>query len=296
MHQLHIEEACLVPDWKRLNPQRYDSFVCTDCLSVYETNMERANGILMLPGYSFMSGGHWQSCSSAVAKKILGTLNPSKEEFENNREVMNAAAATARQHALSIQTPESKVKALFSACHNIEVFSYEFIPLHDWLHSVLQSAVIQAWTAFEVLAEDLHSFTRQAYSMYFRPEDYASKYYFQKRDKMRFSYERAFMNDSDIGAALGDRKIDELSLLRNLIVHNRGIVDEKFRQQCEDAIQFVHSTPENTILLKEWSNLPIQHEFMFDGLLVRSVLDGTQAAAYQLLSAVDKWVTTHSPT
>lgn len=294
MHELHLQEACLTPDWAKLHTMQF-CFGVEDVARTYEANMILANGILMLPGYSFMSGGQWQSCSTVTARKILGTLNPTAEEFEKKHEEMNRIAAALRQDMIKAQKPDAVMRSFLSASHNIEVFSFEYIPLHGWLHAVLQNAIIQAWTAFEVLAEDLHLSVRQAYSMNFNSDRVFSKYYFQKRDKLRSSYGKAFEDDPDINAALGCPRIDELSLLRNLIVHKRGVVDGKFKEDCEKATLFTYCTAQNTALLKEWALLPVGHEFLFDGLLIRTVLDGSQEAAYQLLSTVDKWIPLHTP-
>jgi hypothetical protein len=108
MDDLDIGRACRFARWDHFQTWTYASPDCTQAAQGYQANMERATGILMLPGYAFMSGEQWQSCASAAKKQVFGNSIPSDEEFAQKHEWMNHLAATARKETLRIQPPEAK--------------------------------------------------------------------------------------------------------------------------------------------------------------------------------------------
>ena len=164
MHTLNVVIACKIANWEQLAKRAYRFEACTQSAAVFQVNMERVNGLLMLPGYAFMSAGEWQVAVNEVAKRYFGKNMPSEQEFEEKREEIAALANAARKDVLSKRPAESSMNVFFTACHNIEVFAGDFPHLHAWLHDIFKSAIVQSWTAFEVLAEDLNSGAREKHA------------------------------------------------------------------------------------------------------------------------------------
>lgn len=119
---------------------------------------------------------------------------------------------------------------------------------------------------------------------------------FTMRHLFRESYRIAFNSDPGMEKVLNCRAIDELCLIRNLLVHKGGLVDKKFREDCEKATSLPHSTPENTARLTEWSKKPDLYKFPFDGEFVMSMIDPVIDAGRDLVETVSLWLQSHKPT
>ena len=122
--------ACRIIDWRALAERTYAHTACNEAATAFKANMLRVNGLLMLPGYAFMSGENWQSCVNAAAKHFFGENRPTDEQFAENEEAMTNLAATLREKALRERSPESAQRSFASASYNIEVFAHQFPPLH----------------------------------------------------------------------------------------------------------------------------------------------------------------------
>jgi len=195
---------------------------------------------------------------------------------------MAAIANAARQSALSKQSPESSIEVFNTACHNLEVFACELPRLHDSLHNVLKSALIQSWTAFEVLAEDLWkaavSERPNLESALTEKEKRAMG--FRSRRKIRLAYQFTFKhNDVAIRSALKPSALDVLVVVRNVIVHSSGKVDDFFKRDSAGLSELDH-----------FGILPIGTAIAFDGVFVRSVIDCALPCGYALLKAIDDWL------
>jgi hypothetical protein len=242
--------------------------------------MERVNGLLMLPGYTFKSGGEWQIAVKAVADRYFKGRMPSDREFEEKREEMAAIAHATRKAVLSKRPPESSLKVFFTACHNVEAFAYEFPRLHGWLHDILKSALIQSWTAFEVLTEDLWKAAvkeRPSLEPALTKKE-KREMGFRSRSKIRLAFEYTF-KDAAINSALKPSPIDVLAVIRNVIVHSSGSVDDSFKRDSAGFSELDHLRA-----------LPIGTPIALDGAFVRSVIDRALACGYALLKAVDEWL------
>src|SRR6266516_23142 len=113
MHVLNLKPANKCAPWKKLAERTYRFEGCTASADAFRVNMERVNGLLMLPRYAFKSGGEWQVAVSSVAQRFFGEHMPSDQEFEEKREQMAAIANAARQSVLSEQSPDSSIKVFY---------------------------------------------------------------------------------------------------------------------------------------------------------------------------------------
>ncbi len=264
MPALNVGLACRFAKWDQFENWSYVFSGCTIAAQAYQVNMERANGILMLPGYAFMSGEQWQSCANAAVQHFFGDTRPSDEEFEKQHDQMNDWAAAARKDALGKISPESRANSFRSACYNIEVFANEFPRLHDWLHDILKTSLIQAWTAFEVLAEDLWKHVINARpKLDARTKSETSLSGHRSRKKITNLYRFTFrVDNADILSSVDSTKIHALAIARNVLVHSGGNIDDLFKRDRKGI-------PELDCIPQENEGYAIQ----FTGELVRHLVD-----------------------
>jgi hypothetical protein len=285
MHNLNLAIARKIAPWEHLAESTYYFSACTESAAAFRINMERVNGLLMLPGYAFKSGGEWQIAVKGVADHYFGKNIPSDQEFEEKREQIAAVANAARKAAISKQAPESSMNVFYTACHNIEAFAYEFPRLHEWLHDIFKSAIIQSWTAFEVLAEDLNRGAREKHSECFPHNVRTQKgYTFRGLEALCKSFNRAFCDDAKINTVVRSKEIKALAILRHLLVHKNGVVDQIFLDQC-------HQEP----LVNEFSMFGLGQAVSINGDMVRSLVDRCIEHGYELLRVADNWMTAHRP-
>jgi hypothetical protein len=74
--------------------------------------------------------------------------------------------------------------------------------------------------------------------------------------------------------------LDALSAVRNVIVHNGGIVDEDFLQKTQ--------------YLPEQILKPLGEFILLDGLIVASLVRPFMTNGWNLIGAVDNWLKRHS--
>jgi hypothetical protein len=282
MHVLNLHLANKAAPWQHLAARAYHFSSCTESANAFRANIERVNGLLMLPGYAFMSGGEWQVAVKTVAERYFGNDMPSDKEFAEKREEMATLANAARKNALSKRSPESAINTFYTACHNIEVFANDFPRLHEWLHDIFKSALIQSWTAFEVLAEDLWRGSITECPSLEAPltKKEEREMGFRSRRKIRLAYQSTFKHDAAaIRSALEPFSIDVLAVVRNVIVHSSGNVDDFFKKDSAGLSELNHLRV-----------FPTGTAIPFDGEFVRSIIDRAFPCGYALLKAVDEWL------
>jgi hypothetical protein len=284
MADLNVGLACQFAKWDHFAKWTYIFPGCTRAAQAYQANMERAHGILMLPGYAFMSGEQWQSCTTAAVQHFFGDARPSDEEFERRHGEMNELAAALRKEALTKIPPESRTNSFRSACYNIEVFANEFPRLRDWLHDTLKTSVIQAWTAFEVLAEDLWKYViAERPQLDARTKDEIRLSGHRSRRKIANLYRFTFrMDNVDILNSVDNTKVHALAIARNVLVHSGGNIDTWFNKDRQGI-------PELDCITEKDEGYAIQ----FSGELVRGLIDPVTPLGFGLVKSVDGWLTSH---
>lgn len=284
MDDIHLWAACDVPEWVDTARTDYPFEACTEAATSFKENMAAANGLLIIPGYAFMSGEQWMSCARAASQHFFGNRLPTDQEFSEKREEMTAIASAARQHALDAQTRESVNLSFDSAVYNIEVFAKQFPPMHNWLRGVVKSSIIESWTAFEVLAEDLHTYARQKHPECFSKEALQAKYRFRTERTLPVAYATAFEKTAAIDNSVWNPEVKTHALVRHLLVHRRGIVDDGLITQR----QLTPATPE-LFQYKEGD------EIVVVGQMARLLIDRTTESAYKLILAVSEWLAARKP-
>jgi len=104
-----------------------------------------------------------------------------------------------------------------------------------------------------------------------------SKFDFTKLSGIREAYACAFdKNDGMIERYLRDDALDALSAVRNLLVHKRGLVDEKYLKQTHN--------------LKTVPTADIGKRIELDGEIVVNLLDPARHCGVTLIAEVDAWI------
>ncbi len=107
------------------------------------------------------------------------------------------------------------------------------------------------------------------------------RYSFDRLDDIRKAYREAFYCDDDrIKTAVEDRSLDAVSLTRHVIVHNGGIMDDKFLKRRADL--------PSAILGEAGAPLPL------DGSIVQALIVPVISKGWELIEAVDAWLDLHA--
>jgi len=108
----------------------------------------------------------------------------------------------------------------------------------------------------------------------------SERFSFSKLSDIRAAYSLAFWKDSaDIDKALANKAVNSLNAVRNLIVHQAGLADEKYVKQLKRS----PFAPQ----LKKGERLII------DGVMTQTLIAPALACAIELLYAADKWLSVH---
>jgi hypothetical protein len=106
------------------------------------------------------------------------------------------------------------------------------------------------------------------------------RFNFQILSSIRDAYIRAFWkDDKDIREAILDSSITSLSAVRNIIIHNDGIVDEDFMESVEGIELFKSSKVGDPLLI--------------NGKVVYGLVYPVINASKNLLFGVDEWLKSH---
>jgi hypothetical protein len=154
---------------------------------------------------------------------------------------------------------------------NIEAWVRKNPELRAPVRALLESQIILAWTAFETLAEDLW----RAATIGIWDSNKASK--FRRLDDIRKTYKALSPSSDWINSILNDLCLVKLSLIRHLIVHKSGIVDQRFLDESAKKSWNDHG---------EVINQPIR----VDGARVKELVNPVVCVAQQLIQATDAWM------
>lgn len=264
LHPLKFAEAAKI-DAIQMAGVTLESPACQACLEAFQNNAGMLIGMVSVPGLSaYITAQAIQA--KATGKDLKAILDeqwpPGRHmEFHTN-------------HLESLLMTASPL-------------------LHGMFHDQLKLLCVQAWTAFEVLIEDLHwqviDENPSLFSMAVmerhqrgRQKIKGAKFTFRSRENFRDAYAFTFDNDAEISAAIGSNDLDAIVVVRNLLVHRNGVADLTFiRDDLADAPQLVK-------LFNPSLGAPLH----FDGVVARTIIDAATAKVYELIQAVARWITT----
>jgi hypothetical protein len=106
------------------------------------------------------------------------------------------------------------------------------------------------------------------------------QYHFDSLSEIRRAYSDAFPRTvPKVHSALSDKALDAISLIRNVLVHNGGIIDREYL----DGV--AHLPPE--------AIGPLNSPIKLDGPLVGEIVGPVLKIGYDLVTSVDQWLATH---
>ena len=262
-----------------LSKHKYRFAECRRVAKAYRENTQLMYTIPMVPGYAFMNGEDW-ALSIMNAMRDLGINDPTDSN------VHARASKIWDEHDMEGFTP-ARINQFNEATEtSVRMASLQGrSKSHGALHDLLKAMVLQAWTAFEVLAHDLW-----AQVVTLRPElrSQISNNEWKKAGHRSLSkignlYSFTFRNDNlHILSIFDDQALKGLALTRNLIVHTGGRIDEQFKDQRKGL--------RSLYLIKQRK---INASIKLNGENVRAVVYPVTALGYSLVIAVDKWLHSH---
>jgi hypothetical protein len=273
MHALQLDKLFPVTNWVSISEVRYQSEACNQSAIAFTERIQEVHALSMVPGYSFMNGENW-GISLVRAMKELGILNPDHPEVgKRTNKIFDEFD--------SEKLDDSTIAHFYEATSNAAaIASLPGRPYsHGAIESLLKSMVVQSWSAFELLSEQLLTEILKQHPHLFAEPILNRKYDFRSERTRLESYKRAFNADSGILAAVLDSEIKGHALLRHLLVHRNGYVDDKNKIERERE-------PKCT----EWDSYQVGDRIFLDGVIVKRLLDRTTIKGFRLISACADWL------
>lgn len=297
-----------VPNLDRLNWTKFVRFAALDLPApplknseiervwrIYQANIDRLSAMMALPALVGWIRGLHQLCYDVARFRITGSIELSDDGLDEETKSEIAALTTdiVTEQGAAIDALIAKEKTgeyLNDKAINIVVgmtilndqskliASFQNIPGHgEGLQQVIDISITSAWTAFEAMAEDLWEAVIERF-----PNIVADgKYAFSSLRKIRSAYIAAFsLEAKDINNTLMDDIFDKVSALRNVIVHNAGICDDRyFRLQA--AIDGLPKTA-------------MGEKVKINGELANQFLIAIYVHCVSLATSVDQWISANS--
>jgi len=265
---------------------------------IYQANIDRLSAMMALPALVGWVRGIHQLCYDVARFRITGVIELSDDglDEETKSEVNALTARIMAEQGASIDAMIAKEKTgehLNDKAVNIIigmtilneqsklVASFQNVPGHgDGVQHFIDISITSAWTAFEAMAEDLWEATIKEL-----PDSISndkSGYAFTSLRKIRKSYVGTFSLDADdIMNTLMANIFDQISALRNVIVHNAGICDDPYLR-----------------LQREIDGLPkavMGEKVRINGELGFQLMTKCYVHCTSLATSVDRWICGNRP-
>ena len=250
-------------------------------VTAFRSNMERAARMLEVPSYAALSAEFHRIAIEHVCGHIPTTADLPLIRANGN--------AIQRKFAdLMNGDRDSLVNAMVHLTKNLDAFVENTPAVRPIFSSFLGSVLVQAWTTFECLIRQVIQQSILQHPQCFPFLDIAQREKFtggtfQKLDTIRSSYQAAFRKASRVCNPINEQCVAALYYARNLLVHSSGIVDNQFRERCSRNG------------LTEWAELPVGSTLEITGCTIESHVNANQRCGYNLLRAVDDWLTEQNP-
>ena len=253
---------------------------CRDVADQFGANFALVAGLGVLPGFTYWTAMTWIEACEEAKRRVVGN-----HPMPKNPATIQKIGILSRQlieEKMNIGR-DAQVEYMVECTSTFEDFISHSDYLHGVVEGILRSIIVQAWGAFEVLAEDLlvESIAQNQASFGFLKGN--EKWRFRSRASIRDCYQKAFPLDNGlITSALYNEAIDALSLLRNLLVHKGGRADQEFLTESKKYS-----------ILAPFHGLRLTDPVNLDGEIVLSIVDPAMLSSHALIVAVDKWLGTH---
>jgi hypothetical protein len=197
---------------------------------------------------------------------------PSTEEEFNKLMVEEITKRVAKKFEQTGSLKEATGYDLERGIKAFDEFLKRTTTLDGAVRSVLESQITLTWTAFEILSEDLWKAIQALY-----PQCVTLKPHFRRLESIRETYKDLSPTSNEINAILARSELRKLSLVRNLLIHKSGKVDQQFLDGVAE-ISWGISDPRDQLI-------------DIHGGRVKELLNPVIDAAQELILAVDQWMT-----
>lgn len=243
-------------------------------LSGFNGNVARMARMIEVPAYAAFTA---ELHSVALYRICQGFPTPKKlSRIPRLAEKVHTIMAEAIN-----QDPDIVQTCLVNSLSNVNSFAKQTENVESIFESFLNGILIQAWATMEVLSKEL---LQNCVTMH--PECFAhltpeellklQTTSHQKLLPILTAYEKAF--GSNFRNPLREQCVDALYLLRNLLSHKAGRIDDKFLGDC--AAKY----------LTGWAMMREGSLYPTTGETVKSLVDPNLRCGYSLLRFVDQWL------
>jgi len=262
---------------------------CQECLDTFRENTRLVLGLAAVPGFSFLIMMQWTEAGTKAAIEVFGneyvtklpraTPDEARRHFDLCNEHM--ASIVSERSPLQHSNLEFATKQLEQLVMSSGAYA------HGMFEGVLKTIVIQSWAAFEALTRMLwEKISQSGNRSVVLPTDKQwrkDQLGFGSRGRMRKTFDFAFtVDNAAIQSALHRAAIDPLAVLRNVIVHHVGRIDQDFKDHSDGLA-----------ILEPYRLQDLNTPIEVDGVLVQSVVDPAISSGYSLIRAIDNWITSH---
>lgn len=281
-------ESSRVQNWESYTLRTYRAKACRRAAESYTENLKRGLGLSLVPGYAYMSGEDWRE--ALIAAKERSGLHD-----EQNSKLLQLATNIfmTTRHSRPLEKRKDDFR---TAQSNVEICMslYDGV-MKSSLTAILEAMVISAWTAFEVLAEDLHSnVLRERPSLDTRnswTKEEKSNSSFSSRSKIANDYRFTFRKDNgDILASLDNPAVHALAILRNVLIHSGGKIDAGFQKHRTGFEVYPSKVKIPIPQLKLIRGQSVGYRISLTGPIVRAFTDPVTPLGFDLVKSVDEWL------
>ncbi len=279
MHDLKFEELTKYRNWKLQREAVLNSPACNKAKAVFGESGQLIDTLTMVPGYSFMNGESW-------GISVIRAMNELRSDNPDAPDVQARASKIWDEYDMGA-IDQSAIQHFYEATQN--AVKMACLPGRDLsfgaLLSLLKSVLIQSWSAYELLTEQILTECKVSHANLFSPQIVNKRHRVRSESTLPVSYREVFGGDSAIDSAVWNPGVKGHALLRHLLVHSHGKVDDThLKQRRLDPI------------VNEWDAYAlVGDEIIIDGELVRRLVDRTNRAGYTLIGAVSDWIDARTP-
>lgn len=252
----------------------------------YRENLRLAQGVIAVPGFSALITMQQSEADTKAWYEVVGKDN----HFTPSR-LSNLSPQQAKKFQFLKLKYLSELVEKTKPLQRDNLTRYTGMVENNARHcgdfvygmfkGILRIYTVQCWGAFEVMAsmlmESAMATNNPRLVIPKNPHRMASYNGISKAYGTTFDHDNA-----DILAALTDTVVAPLAVLRNVIVHNACRVDDDFINRSANYPEFIQARNQS-------NGSPIE----VDGNLAKEISQKAVMNGYELIEAVDEWLTDH---
>ena len=278
MHPLKFDELIKFHNYQPQRDAILSSSACTRAKNIFGDAMFQIDVMAMVPGYAFMNGETW-GLAVTQAMRELGVDSPYADGVDNR------ASQIWDDNDLKGFGPDTLFRFNEASVSVERMVSQPGREL-SWgaMKALLNGIIIQSWSAYETLAGHIIKFCKEDHPKLFNAAIISKKHPVKSEKTIVESYQAVFGGDQEVCDSVWNSQIKAAALVRHLLVHSRGIVDESHKKQ--------RALPP---IVTDWDAFAEGDEIPIDGALTRDLFTRILVGGFQLSETVSKWVERKMP-